>query len=396
MKKTKLALVLAVMFFIKTSQSQVAIPVVDASVQMAVQKGNASLTSIVQSETKQMAKMVEQINKYKQMAHIAKNTMKQNKQTADAMTAILNENYTTEGLSELKFNKDFKGFVESVLCIKFEDYIPDNSAFLKIIVSFKASVGECSNFNFYLGSNAGLTYKNASGYYTGGVAPEKMNYKQTVESIRKMGNDGREAKVQQNAVNLMHDRTMLEVGFKMIEIGEEITKYAEELKNVLNIEKEQIKGIDLDQFGSSMSQFEALVQKAKKLQAINTAFSSNSPGGAMLNGKINEMVSQGEDTGESFGGFGTEGEVMSLGDDTKSTVGTNKKDGAIDMTRAQRLELILKCNDYIMKGLEYKQQGLELIARANNSKYAKDDYNSSLLNLEYKNMSEAYSKIFSY
>lgn len=354
----KLMLVIGLVLFDNSSYAQ-GVPTMDVQADIQLTKMNMNLGQQTKLQMQAITKYVEQIQKTKQQIHAVKETMKQAKQTADIMTAIMNENYTIDGITDLNINKNFKSVLEDVLCINFKDYIPNNSTMLKIHVNFMSGIGNCNNMQFYGQTYSGMNFKSKANQY--GQLVGTLTYQDYLKQIKRVNKDSKEAAAYQDYTNNLNDRTKLEVGYKMLAVADEMIKSAEELQKILNVGKSEIEQTSIDKYKD----------KSQSTQQVNSLFD-----------KLTQLTGIGE--GLAGGSSGTGTEDLGAGFESGYTKSQKENEGSkgIDMTRAQRIELILKSHDYLQKGLEYKQRAIELIQECSNSPTARAKMKKHKRNLD--------------
>ncbi len=347
------------------------VPTMDVQADIQLTKINLNLGAQQKLQMQAITKYVEQIQKTKQQIHAVKETMKQAKQTADIMTAIMNENYTVQGITDLNINKNFKNVLEDVLCINFRDYIPNNSTMLKIHVNFMSGIGNCNNMQVYSNTYSGMAFKSKANQY--GQISGFVTYQDYVKQIKRVNKDSKDAKAYQDYTNNLNDRTKLEVGYKMLAVADEMIKSAEELQKILNVGKSEIDQAGISKYAqtndgtgnNNQGQIAGMFSKLSQLTGVGSELSGLIGGGGNGNG-----TSSVEDLGSNFeSGY------------TKSQK-ENEGSKGIDMSRAQRIELILKSHDYLQKGLEYKQRAIELIQECSNSPTARASMKKHKRNLD--------------
>jgi hypothetical protein len=334
------------------------VPTMDVQADLQLAKINMNLGAQQKLQMQAITKYVEQIQKTKQQIHAVKETMKQAKQTADIMTAIMNENYTVDGITDLNINKNFKDVLEDVLCINFKDYVPNNSTMLKIHVNFMSGIGNCNNMQVYANTYSGMNFKSKANQY--GQIVGNLSYQDYTKQIKRINKDSKDAQAYQDYTNNLNDRTKLEVGYKMLAVADEMIKSAEELQKILNVGKSEIEQTSVDKYKD----------KSQGTQQINSLFD-----------KLTQLTG----IGEGLAGGGSSGtEDLGAGFESGYTKSQkeNENSKGIDMTRAQRIELILKSHDYLQKGLEYKQRAIELIQECSNSPTARAKMKKHKRNLD--------------
>ena len=173
----------------------------------------------------QLSEIKDQIEEAKKQLEVAKSTLKQAKKTAELLQAVADDKVDFSVISDLGFT-NIGDFVMKALCIDPKDYVPNNSAYIKIVASFRSGIGECSNYNNYINSYSGMKYKLAEGYYgdengTGG-------------SFEQMTNDMKAAEQQASAMAIVNDRTKMEIGYKYLDISGDLAKKSEELSKALD------------------------------------------------------------------------------------------------------------------------------------------------------------------
>lgn len=329
--------------------SQMVVTDLNADAQLAKLNLNVGAQRKLQVEA--ITKYVEQIQKAKQYIHVGKEAMKQAKQTADIMTAIMNENYSVEGFTDLNLNKNFKHVLEDILCINFDDYTPNNSTLLKIHVRFMTGIGRCNNMGYFVNTYSGMSFKSKANHY--GYVRGQLNYQDYLGQIKRINQDMKQANSYEDYANNMNDRTKLEVGYKMLAVADEMIKSAEELQKILNISKSEISNVEIEKYRQKTENINNL---GNTLDNLVSSISGLNGGGNVSNTSGTNQV---EDLGSGF--------ESSFAKNQKNNEGSK----GIDMSRAQRIELILKSHDYLQKGLEYKQKAIELIQECSTSKVAK-------------------------
>lgn len=308
-----------------------------------------------------LAKYVEQIQKARQSIHVVTEGLKQAKQTADIMTAIMNENYSIDVFSDLKLNKNFKSVLENVLCINFNDYTPNNSSLLKIQVGFMSAIGKCNNLGYYSSTYSGVDYKSKGNLY--GSFKGRSSYGNYISQLKQLNKDVVVAKNYEEHAVLINNRTKLEVGYKMLAVADEMIKSAEELQKVLNVGKSTSEEV-------SISDYQKAEEKTNNSMALLDKLSSLVGMGSGIKNTINGKEDNQDLANNYQSNF------------SKNNVSNSDSKG-VDMTRAQRIELVLKSHDYLQKGLEYKQRAIELIEECASSNASKLAVKKQKRKLEY-------------
>lgn len=206
----------------------------------------------------------EEIEQAKKQWETAKSTLKQAKKTADLLQAVADDKVDFEVISDLGFN-NMEDFLMKALCIDPKDYAPSNSAYIKIIASFKSGIGECSNYNNYINTYSGMHYKLAEGFY-GDAQGRGGNYNVLISDMR-------EAENQASAMAIVNDRTKLEMGYKYLDMSEDISKKAEELSKALDSDELKISKAERLNLKLSCVEFQlkSMDYKLKGMDLIATA-----------------------------------------------------------------------------------------------------------------------------
>lgn len=173
----------------------------------------------------QLAVIKDQVEEAKKQLEVAKSALKQAKRTAELLQAVADDKVDFSVISDLGFT-NIGDFVMKALCIDPKDYVPNNSAYIKIVASFRSGIGECSNYNNYINSYSGMKYKLAEGFY-GDDRGNGGNFEQ-------MTSDMKAAEQQASAMEIVNDRTKMEIGYKYLDIADDLSKKSEELSKALD------------------------------------------------------------------------------------------------------------------------------------------------------------------
>ncbi len=215
----------------------------------------------------------------------AKSTLKMAKQTADLLQAVANDKVDFKVISDLGFN-DMGSFVMKALCIDPKDYIPNNASYLKIIASFRLGIGQCSNYNNYINSFSGMHYKLTEGFY----GDESGNGNGA--STEKIINDMQAAQQQADAMALMNDRTKLEVGYKYLDLSEDLSKKSLELSKALD--SDELKLSKAERLNLKLScvdfQLKSMDYKLKGMNLVSEASQYTEAQRTLLEAQRNKLV----------------------------------------------------------------------------------------------------------
>ena len=131
---------------------------------------------------------------------------------------------------------------------------------IKIIASFKTGIGECSNYNNYINTYAGIQFKMAEGYYG--------NDKGVGGKMADLKRDEIEAEKQANVFTIVNDRTKLEIGYKYLDISDDLLKKTEELSKALDSDDLKISKAERLQFKLACTDYQ-LKSMDYKLKGMN-------------------------------------------------------------------------------------------------------------------------------
>lgn len=186
------------------------------------------------------------------------------KKTMELLQAVADDRVDLSIISDLKIG-NAKDFLNKVLCIDPNDFVPNNKAYLKIIASFKTGIGECSNYKNYINTYSGMEFKLAEGYYG-----DAFGIGGKMEDLRR---DEQEAEQHARTFAIVNDRTKLEIGYKYLDISEELQKKTEELSKALDSEDFKISKAERLQFKLACTdyQLKSLDYKLKGMDLINEA-----------------------------------------------------------------------------------------------------------------------------
>jgi hypothetical protein len=216
MKKIFVIIMIPLFLITKKGASQEA--VVDVA-------GNAIAYSQLLNALEMLKQAKDAIEQARQTYQTIKYMAGEARKTAELLQAVADDKVDFTLISDLSFSNG-KDFLKKVLCIDPNDFVPQNAEYIKIIATFKSGIGECSNFNNYINTYAGIEYKMSEGYY--GTSD---NYRGKLTALN---NDLKAAENQAKTFQIVNDRTKLEIGYKYLDISEELVKKTDELSKALD------------------------------------------------------------------------------------------------------------------------------------------------------------------
>ncbi len=212
-------------------------------------------STLITLQSEQVFQAIEALGVTKEVLQNAKQVLQYTKQgvqfaagTYKMMDDIAEGRVNFNLMNYLKIN-NIQDLVEQILCVRFEDFVPNNQEYYNIYLNFRGSILNCNNSAYYNMTFPGLLNKLIKGdiklnsltnvppaiptYSSGNntVQPgrNKFNIVTTNSAITEMDAMINNAQNYAAFSNVMNTRLKLEIGYKYLQLADKLYKDADEL-----------------------------------------------------------------------------------------------------------------------------------------------------------------------
>jgi len=187
----------------------------------------------------------------RQGVQFAENSYKIMKEIEDGKVNFNMMNY-------LKIN-NLQDLVDQILCVKLEDFVPQNETYYNVFLNFRGSILNCNNSSYYGNTYSGLVNSILKGDFrmsslagnvpapvlptgvSGTPTRSPYNVVSTNSAIAEMDAQIQNAMVYENFSSTMNDRLKLEIGYKYLALADKLYQDADELFKVVSNQDNPVK-----------------------------------------------------------------------------------------------------------------------------------------------------------